>query len=111
MLADLLSEDAHHLYQDLVASGDRPAGDGLDDTPALRELIQHGLAFRTPGPARRICAVSPIAAMRRMLACEQRDVIRAHRRIIERYAELEHLERHYPAGAPPTGVLVLIDEA
>ena len=94
-----------------MVDGGRPVGEDLDETPALRELMQHGLAFHTPGPASRICAVTPIAAMRRLLSFEQRNVIQAHRRIIERYAELENLERRYPAGAPATGVTVLTDQA
>ncbi|MGX6605388.1 helix-turn-helix domain-containing protein [Micromonosporaceae bacterium Da 78-11] len=111
MLADLLSEEAHHLYERLVAAGGRPA-DGSVPVPALEELIRHGLAFVTPGPGPLICAVSPITAMRRLLSTEQQNVIRAHQRIIERYAELENLERRYPAGLPATsaaGVDVLTD--
>ena len=97
----------HRLYEDLVASGGRP----LDQAPGLQELLRHGLAFHAPGPAGKVCAVPPIAAMRRLLSYEQRNVIRAHRRIIERYAELENLERRYPAGAPAAGVDVLTDQA
>lgn len=103
MMVELLSEDAHHLFRDLVASGGRPLGDAVDAvplTPALQELIQRGLAWQSTGPVPLVYAVSPVAAMRHLLSNEQQHVIHAHRRIIERYAELESLERRYqPSGA------------
>ena len=97
MMVELLSEDAHTLFRDLVAAGGRP----LDGSrpPALRELVDRGLAWESAEPVPMVYPVSPVAAMRRLLSNEQQHVIHAHRRIIEQYAELESLERrNQPAG-------------
>ncbi|WP_433299902.1 helix-turn-helix domain-containing protein [Actinoplanes sp. CA-030573] len=94
MLADLLSDNAHNLYDRLVASGGCPESDILDhERTALRELVRQGLVFRTPEPVPRYSAVPPMTAMLRLLDDEQQLVLRAHRRLIERYSALERLER------------------
>lgn len=112
MLVDLLSEEAHHLYEQLVASGGRPVDDALGpEASAVQELIRRGLAWQVPAPVPRICAVSPVTAMRRLLSQEQQNVIRAHRQIIERYAELEVLERRYPAGTPVSSEVEVLSGA
>jgi hypothetical protein len=99
MLTELLGEDAHHLYDQLVASGGRPAGDpAAAESTALGELVRRGLVYRTSEPEPHLYAVSPVTAMRRLLAAEQRDVLRAHRRLIDRYAELETLQQRFPPG-------------
>jgi len=110
MLVDLLSEDAHHLFRQLVASGGRRLEGNHDKNPALQELIRRGLAWESDGPAPIVYAVSPITAMRLLLSNEQQRVIHAHRRIIEQYAELESLERGCSADTP-AGVELLTGPA
>jgi DNA-binding CsgD family transcriptional regulator len=106
MWQDVLSEDARHLYEDLITSGGRPVGAGFDgltrDEPALLELVWRGLVWETAEPQPRVYGVAPAVAMRQLMVDERQSLISAHHRIIGHYAELERLERRYrPYGGVP----------
>jgi sugar-specific transcriptional regulator TrmB len=109
MLAELLNENAYHFYDRLLVAGGCPAADIADhETPLLEDLLARRLVFRTAGPAPRFCAVPPMTAVLRLLDGEQQEVLRAQRRLIERYSALESLERRIPAGA---GGVEVVDDA
>ncbi|OKI47179.1 helix-turn-helix transcriptional regulator [Micromonospora sp. CB01531] len=102
MFAGLLSDDARQLYEALLADASAPfVPPEAPETPALAELLRHALVFQTPAGSLR--AVSPAAALRRLLLARQRELADANRELADRYAELERLEREPPRAAWGTG--------
>jgi DNA-binding CsgD family transcriptional regulator len=102
MWADVVSDSAQELYEQLITSGGRAVCEGLPgvarDDPALLELIGRGLVRETADPAPRVYGVAPAVAMRRLMAHERQVLLQAHQRVVRHYAELERLERRYATG-------------
>jgi DNA-binding CsgD family transcriptional regulator len=119
-LAGLVGEAAEELYTRLVATGGTPLGTGYGevglDSPAVAELLDTGVAFRTGQDDNLLRPVTQAGALRLLLERRQRELADRQRRILDGW---ERLAAQLPAtigggasaGGEGVGVRVLTDLA
>lgn len=105
MFVDLLSGSANVLYERLLASSGCPPQELADAGPALDELRDLGLVWQeeaASSEASVVKAVSPAAALGRLLLRRQTELAELYQDLLAQYARWEEMMRDDPCFAQRT---------